>query len=1067
MNGNERRAELHRRDGDALVRPRRALLPLGLLALSACGKLEIGSYGAAESDGARSGSGPAHGAGLGGMPAGASEAGAGEAGAGEAGAGEAGAGEAGAGSGGVSSSSGVEGGGAAGESEPGSAAAGGSDAGAGGAGTGGAGTGGAGAGGAGTGGAGAGGASTGGMSAGGSGGNAGSVTSGGAGPLSGAFESADIGDTGAPGTTAFDGGAYTLDASGADIETVADSFRFLYRCLNGDGQVVARIEDVVSAHAWTKVGVMIRDSLAADAKNVFMLLRPSEGSAFQYRPGTGASTMSSWQDSPADFTPEHAVRYLKPPKWLKLTRRGHEFSAYSSDDGECWWQRATRSLAFDEHDDEACFGVALTAANYGDIARATVSNLEVSSAIEPDNVRCGRANADGDLPPPPEDAWIVPPARFGESKWDYTTENPNGTPSGVKCDPWAEDQPNAWIAPRTDGPDHPNCPDPTASPAWTKLDYPYDWSWENDLDVGIGAPPGRPADALSTFVEARRIWLRTEFTLASDSQKDDLMFWGRWADGITVYLNGVLATWNSAGSSEYRYLGVRTAARDALVVGGRNVVAVRLEWDRYDFWEQPGVIEVDAWDRFFDLGLTTNDRLAALPLERAAEPSADVALYVDTVKQFVQEQAISGATFAISKNGAIVASAALGWHDKNLDVPMARGAKLRLATNDEIITQAVITKLVNEGALAPSTKVFQELNLTPIPGHEKGSNVDGITVEQLRTHKSGIGATVHDQTMLDELAFHFGISPDQWTTEHNARWLYSLDAEVGTPGSPRDASFLLRYLAERLLAPQSLQDYLTDDMGLDGIAVSHERLTGREPNEGYITRQPTWDRWLALENYLALGASAEAYASFLDDFSLSYELTPEGTYRPIEGGGVAGGMPGTWSVALEDPVRRLSIVMIVNSHGNFDEVVSRIDRITYGGDPCLFGHEDPRALLENVHFMRNAGEPELYVNLEAGLAATPAHSGQWSAQWWFEPVGNTHFRLKNRWTEEYLVLEGGLLDVSSSVPDSPGTEWQLVPAGDAFQLRNRAGSELLYVEDGELVSSPSATGPNTEWRFCN
>src|SRR5688572_11651918 len=72
MHGNERRAELHRRDGLAPVCARRALLPLGVLALSACGKLEIGSYGATESDGGPAGS-EAQGAGLGGMPAGAGE----------------------------------------------------------------------------------------------------------------------------------------------------------------------------------------------------------------------------------------------------------------------------------------------------------------------------------------------------------------------------------------------------------------------------------------------------------------------------------------------------------------------------------------------------------------------------------------------------------------------------------------------------------------------------------------------------------------------------------------------------------------------------------------------------------------------------------------------------------------------------------------------------------------------------------------------------------------------------------------------------------------------------------
>ncbi|HEY3498740.1 MAG TPA: serine hydrolase domain-containing protein [Polyangiaceae bacterium] len=988
------------------MRTRFVSVPLGLVAISACGELEIGSYGGIGRAGALSGAGPTITAGSGATPT------------------AAGADSGSAGSAGVSSA-----GGAAGSS---------------------------------------GGYAGGGEGA--SGAEGGSATNGGAGPLSGLFDSADIGDTGAPGATAFEEGVYTIAASGADIQNDADSFRFLYAGLTGDGQVVARIEDLTPVHSWTKVGVMIRDSLAPGAKNAFLLLRPSEGSAFQHRPGTNVPTLSTWQESPVDLTPEHGVRYLKPPKWLKLTRQGHEFSAYSSDDGRCWWRRFTQSLAFD--DGEAYFGVALTAASYGQIANASVTNLHVSSTIEPDNVQCERARADGDLSPPAAEDWIVLPGRFGrpgsdDPGWDYTGENPNGTPSGMKCEPWAEDEPNSWIVPRTDGPDHPNCPDPSVSPDWTRFEYDYGPSWEVDTDAGIGPPPAQASDVLVTFVEGRGLWLRRKFSLESELQKDHLMLWGRWADGITVYVNGVLATWNGTGTAEYKYLGLSDEARAALVVG-ENVIAVRVEWDRYHFWEQDGVIEGAAWDRFFDLGLAANDRLSHLPLDRAAEPNAGVAAYVDTVKEFLQEQGISGATFAISKNGVGVASAGLGWHDKNLDVPMARGAKLRLASNDEIITQAAIAKLVNEGKLTPSTRVFERLGLAPIPLHSPGANVDLITVEHLRTHTSGIGATVHHQTMLDELAFQFGIGPEEWTSEHNARWLYSLDADVGnSAGSPRDAYFLLRYLAERLVEPRTLQEYLAGDMGLSGIGVSHERLDGREPNEGYVTREPTWDRWLALENYLALSASAEAYASFLDDFPLSYTLTPEGRYEPVDGGGVIGAMPGTWSVAIEDPSRGLGIVMIANSHGNFEEVVARIDRITYEGSPCLFGHEDPRALLQNLHFIENVGQPELYVNLESGLAASPALAGNWSAQWRLEPVGETRFRLMNRWTEQHLVIEDGLLVVGELEPSSLGAEWQLVPVGDAFQIRNHGANELLYVEDGVLASSASATGASAEWRFCN
>ncbi len=884
-------------------------------------------------------------------------------------------------------------------------------------------------------------------------------------PTGGVLVSADVGNTTEPGRVVSNEGIHVIEASGADIEDSSDSFHFLHESLTGDGQIVARIEDVTPTNAWTKVGVMVRDSLAANAKNVFMLLRPSQGSAFQYRPANSANTVSTWQEVPPDFTPEHNVRYLRPPKWLKLTREGDVLTAYSSDDGKCWWRRWTQALAFD--DAKVLFGVALSSGAYGDRAAARVTNVAVDSVIEPHNAGCERAQTDGDLRVPPAEYWLVRPARFGGSGWDYTTLNPNGTVEGSKCDPYAPDDAASFaIAARSDGPDHPNCPDREASPAWTQLQFEPDASWELDQDSGIGFAALQASDVLSTFVDARGIWLRKVFTVTSHTQKNDLMLWGRFSDGITVYVNGVLATWNSAGTGEYKYLGLSDEARAALVVGGDNVIAVRLEWDRY-FWNDGHVVEGDAGDRFFDMGLTTESRLAHVPLQRMLEPNAGIAAYVDSVKEFMQEQAISGATLAISKDGELVASAGLGWRDKNLDVPMARGARLRLGGNDEIITQAAIAKLVNDGVIDASTPVFPLLDLEPIPGHSPGAGVDLITVEHLRTHTSGIAATEHYQSILDELAFDFGISPDQWTSEHTARWLYSLDAtNVGTSGgSSRDAYFLLRYLAERLIAPKTLEEYLAEDMGLSGVALSHERLTGREPNEGYITREPTWDRWLALENYLAFSASAEGYASFFDDFALSYELTPQGFYKAADGGGVIAGMPGTWSVALVDPTRALSFVIVANNHGHFDEVIERVNRITNDGSPCLFGAEDPRDRLGLFHFIQNREQPDRYINLESGLAASPAVAGWWSARWLLEPTGDGYFRLKNRWTEQYLLVDGGQLQVGAAIASSANAEWALVPSADAFRIQNRAVSQVLVLEDGLQLSSSS--GASADWKFCD
>ncbi len=889
-------------------------------------------------------------------------------------------------------------------------------------------------------------------------------------PILGAISSQDIGNTGAVGSTTSSGGTYTIKGAGSDIEYDADSFRFLYRSLDGDGQIVARIQDVTPTNAWTKIGVMVRDSLAPNSKNVFMFMRPSEGSGFQYRATTGGGTVSSWQDTPEDSTAEQNVRYLRAPKWLKLTRKGTTLTAYSSDDGQCWWERWTQTLAFD--DSQLFYGVALSATSYGSLATAHVSNFAVQTAIEAHNASCPRSQLDGDLPVPA--SWIVPPGRFGSANWSFTTTNPNGLSAPVKCDPNAEDVPpgtpgrDPEIAPRTDGPDHPNCPNRSLTPAWTQPGFSPGASWQSNKPVGIGFAP-QAGDTLSTSLNSRAIWLRKTFTLASQTQKNELMLWGRWGDGITVYVNGVLATSNLASTHEYKYIGLSDEARAALVVGGNNVVAVRLEWEEYYWNAQNQVTQGDHWDRFFDLGLTAEGRLAQLPLQRILEPNPGVAAYVDTFKEFMQEQGMSGATLAVSKSGATVASAGLGWHNKNLNVTMPRSAKLRLASNDKVVTQAAITKLVNEGAITPSTPVFPLLGLAPVPGRAAGANVNLITVEHLRTHTSGIGNVPHDQAGFDEMAFAFGIGNDQWTNEHYARWLYSVDAsDVG--GASRYSSngyFLLRYLVEHLIAPKTLEEYLAQDMDLSGIVLSHERLAGREPNEGYVTRQPTWDRWLGLENYLALNASAEGYASFFTNFAMGYDLQPNGSYTPGGGGVFGGAMAGTWSIAMEDPSRGFGLVMISNNHGHFDEAVDRMSRITYEGSPCLFGPEDPRSLVDRFHFMRNVAEPTRYINVESGLAASPALAGWWSAQWTLEPVDSSYFRIQNRWTGEYLHIQGGPLQVGNVDPNLSRAQWQLVYVGGTFQIRNRGEARYLRVSSGVLSASTSSSGNNALWDFCN
>ena len=49
--------------------------------------------------------------------------------------------------------------------------------------------------------------------------------------------------------------------AGADIWGTADQFQFVYKPMTGNGEVIARVASITNANAWSKAGVMIRESL--------------------------------------------------------------------------------------------------------------------------------------------------------------------------------------------------------------------------------------------------------------------------------------------------------------------------------------------------------------------------------------------------------------------------------------------------------------------------------------------------------------------------------------------------------------------------------------------------------------------------------------------------------------------------------------------------------------------------------------------------------------------------------------------------------------------------------------
>jgi hypothetical protein len=136
----------------------------------------------------------------------------------------------------------------------------------------------------------------------------------------------DIGNPAPAGSQSFDPNTrtWTLNASGADITGASDEFRFASRTLTGDGSISARVATQTSTSSNAKAGVMLRASTDPAAPNYAVLVSPGVGIKVQERATLGGTTAKL--ANPAGTT----------PAYLKVSRVGNTFTAYTSPDGITW-----------------------------------------------------------------------------------------------------------------------------------------------------------------------------------------------------------------------------------------------------------------------------------------------------------------------------------------------------------------------------------------------------------------------------------------------------------------------------------------------------------------------------------------------------------------------------------------------------------------------------------------------------------------------------------------------------------------------------------------------------------
>jgi hypothetical protein len=120
-------------------------------------------------------------------------------------------------------------------------------------------------------------------------------------------------------------GTYTMTGSGADIWDNTDQFHFAFKQVTGASAIIAKVESLENTDPFAKAGVMIRDTLEPESRNVAVLITPENGVRFQYRNIAEGTTDRSFAEG------------ITAPQWVKLERTaGGLVRGYYSADGATW-----------------------------------------------------------------------------------------------------------------------------------------------------------------------------------------------------------------------------------------------------------------------------------------------------------------------------------------------------------------------------------------------------------------------------------------------------------------------------------------------------------------------------------------------------------------------------------------------------------------------------------------------------------------------------------------------------------------------------------------------------------
>ena len=170
------------------------------------------------------------------------------------------------------------------------------------------------------------------------------------------WKNKDIGNANNAGSVNFDGSSFRIEGGGMGVDSTNDEFQFVYRPLNGDGVITARVAPQPGSQ-FSNMGLMMRESLTDNSPFVSILIYPGKTGQIEapswharlvVRKNTGAESEVSHYGDPLT-APAVTWGRLTGYVWLRLQRKGNTFTGFTSYDNMHWTNTGTITLSLKEN----------------------------------------------------------------------------------------------------------------------------------------------------------------------------------------------------------------------------------------------------------------------------------------------------------------------------------------------------------------------------------------------------------------------------------------------------------------------------------------------------------------------------------------------------------------------------------------------------------------------------------------------------------------------------------------------------------------------------------------------